>query len=375
MKKIVLTGGGTAGHVTPNIALIEPLKAKGYEIVYIGSRDGIEKKLITELGIEYHGVSTGKFRRYFDPKNLTDPFRVNRGIAEAKKLLKEIKPDVVFSKGGFVAVPVVVAASSLKIPIVCHESDITPGLANRLTLSSATKICCNFPETLSLLPPNKAVVTGSPIRAELFSGSREKALEFTGLKGEKPVLLVMGGSLGSVAVNTALRGALPQLLPVFDIVHLCGKGKKDDTLEGKPGYVQYEYIYGELPDLLALSSLCLSRAGANAICELLALRKPALLIPLSAKVSRGDQILNAESFRERGFADVLAEEDMTPEVLCRRLLDLQSKSSAYIEAMERSGGGDARDAIISVIEKCANGEISREKPKRRLIKRIKRTKE
>ena len=289
MKHIVLTGGGTAGHVTPNIALIARLKEEGYKISYIGSYTGIEKTLIEEQGIPYYGISSGKLRRYFDLKNFTDPFRVLKGFGEARKLLKKLQPDIVFSKGGFVSVPVVVAAGRLKIPTIIHESDMTPGLANRLCIPSAVKVCCNFPETKSHLPEGKAVVTGTPIRQELLSGDPQKGRDFTGFTSNKPVILIIGGSLGAQAVNTAVRNILPQLLPEFQVVHLCGKGKKDESLTGLTGYVQYEYIEKELADLFAMADIVISRAGANAICELQALKKPNLLIPLSANASRGDQ--------------------------------------------------------------------------------------
>ena len=311
MKRIILTGGGTAGHVTPNIALLPRLRAAGYEISYIGSMDGIEKKLIQTQGIPYYGISSGKLRRYFDLKNFTDPFRVLKGFAEASSLMKKLKPHVVFSKGGFVSVPVVMAAKRRHIPVICHESDLTPGLANKLSMPSATKVCCNFPETLDYLPKEKAVLTGCPIRKELLEGSRTAALTMTGFTPRKPVLMVMGGSLGAASVNQAVRKALPELLKEYQVIHLCGKGKLDDSFKGTKGYVQYEYIGDELPDLFALCDLVISRAGANAICELLALRKPALLIPLSAHASRGDQILNARSFERQGFSMVLTEEDLT----------------------------------------------------------------
>ena len=192
MKKIVLTGGGTAGHVTPNIALIPELKKAGYEIYYIGSYEGIEKKLIEKLGIPYYGISSGKLRRYIDLKNISDPFKVLKGFAQARKLLKKIKPDVVFSKGGFVSVPVVVAAKSRKIPCIIHESDMTPGLANKICIPCAVRVCTNFPETLKHLPAEKAVLTGSPIREELFKGDKEKGLKFCGFDNSKPVILIIG---------------------------------------------------------------------------------------------------------------------------------------------------------------------------------------
>lgn len=350
MKHIVLTGGGTAGHVTPNIAMLPKLKELGYQVSYIGSYEGMERKLIEDQGIPYYGISSGKLRRYFDWKNFTDPFRVLKGFGEARSLLKKLNPDIVFSKGGFVTVPVVIAAKGCKIPVILHESDMTPGLANKLCLSSATKICCNFPETVDSLPANKAVVTGTPIRQELMSGSREKALAFTGLSGKKPVVMIVGGSLGSVIVNDAVRKILPELLPTFDIIHLCGKNKLDPSLEGTEGYRQYEYISKELSDLFALSDLVISRAGANAICEIKALKKPNLLIPLSAKASRGDQILNAKSFARQGFSVVIEEEDLTDTALLEGITNLYAHRDDYISAMEQSQQKDAISQIVDMFE-------------------------
>lgn len=353
MKKIVLTGGGTAGHVTPNIALMPRLKELGYEIYYIGSYDGIEKKLIEEMNIPYYGISSGKLRRYFDWKNFTDPFRVLKGFGEAKKLLKKIKPDVVFSKGGFVTVPVVQAAKKCHIPTIIHESDMTPGLANKLAIPAASKVCCNFPETVKYLPEGKAVLSGSPIRQELLSGNPLAALNFCNFTSSKPVLMVIGGSLGSVAVNNAVRSILPELLKTFQVIHLCGKGNVDESLAHTEGYVQYEYIKQELADLFALSDVVVSRAGANAICELLALRKPNLLIPLPASASRGDQLLNAASFQQQGFSKVLEEEKITPPLLLSSILELYENRSTYVEAMEKSGQSDAIAVITGLIEELA----------------------
>ena len=352
MKHIVLTGGGTAGHVTPNIALIGRLKEQGYQISYIGSYNGIEKTLIEELGIPYYGISSGKLRRYFDLKNFTDPFRVLKGFSEARKLLKQLKPDVVFSKGGFVTVPVVVAAGRLKIPTIIHESDMTPGLANKLCIPSAVKVCCNFPETKGHLPEGKAVVTGTPIRQELLQGDAEKGRAFTRFTTEKPVLMIIGGSLGAQAVNDAVRRILPQLLEDFQVVHLCGKGKKDDTKDGLKGYVQYEYIESELADLFAMADIVISRAGANAICELQALKKPNLLIPLSANASRGDQILNARSFEKQGFSMVLEEEAITDNVLLKAVHDLYANRETYRQAMENAPGQDSISVICDLIASC-----------------------
>lgn len=350
MKKIVLTGGGTAGHVTPNLALLPSLKAAGYEVTYIGSYDGIEKRLIGDFDIPYVGIATGKFRRYFDPKNFTDPFRVLKGFSEAKKFLKGYQPDVVFSKGGFVSVPVVRAAASLGIPCVIHESDMTPGLANKLCIPVAAKVCCNFPETLRLLPVDKAVLTGSPIRAELSQGSKLAGLNLCGFSANRPVIMVIGGSLGAANVNKAVREALPKLLQDFQVVHLCGKDKVDNLLLNKPGYKQFEYIKAELKDLFAMADIVISRAGANAICELLALKKPNILIPLPAASSRGDQLLNANSFEAQGFSIVINEDDLTTDLLVDRIYELYCNRQNYHDAMSRSGQMDSIRTILRLLE-------------------------
>ncbi len=350
MKKIILTGGGTAGHVTPNLALIPDLRERGYEILYIGSYKGIERELIKDAGVEYRAISSGKLRRYFDLKNFTDPFRVLRGYLQSRRIIRKFKPDIIFSKGGFVAVPVTLAAKHYRVPVISHESDMTPGLANKLSMPSATRICCNFPETMKYLPKDKAVLTGSPIRRELLSGSREAGLSFAGLSGEKPVLLVIGGSLGSVRVNEAIRSILDKLLKDFDIIHICGKGNIDAGLTGKQGYVQYEYVSKELKDIFAAADIIVSRAGANAICEILALKKPNLLIPLSAKASRGDQILNARSFEKQGFSKVLEEEDISDERLLKDIAELYRDREAYILRMNESGLSDGVETIIRLIE-------------------------
>lgn len=353
MKKIVLTGGGTAGHVTPNIALLPHLKEAGFEVSYIGSYDGIEKRLISDFEIPYYGIATGKLRRYFSIQNFTDPFKVVKGFGEAKSVLKKLKPDVVFSKGGFVSVPVVRAAASLGIPCIIHESDMTPGLANKLCIPVAGKVCCNFPETYNLLPEGKAVLTGTPIREELATGSREAGLNLCGFHNMKPVVLVIGGSLGATNVNNYVRKALPQLLEKYQVVHLCGKDKVDNLLLDTPGYKQFEYVKEELKDIFAMADLVISRAGANAICELLALKKPNLLIPLSAKASRGDQILNANSFLSQGFSMVLSEDDLDEASLCKAVDTLYEKRNEYRQTMENSTLTDSIPQIMKLIQQAA----------------------
>lgn len=354
MKKIVLTGGGTAGHVTPNIALIPTLKKYGYEIYYIGSYEGIEKKLIEELNIPYYGISSGKLRRYIDLKNLSDPFKVIKGLAQARHILGRIKPDVIFSKGGFVAVPVVLAAKSRRIPCIIHESDMTPGLANKICIPCAVRVCTNFPETLEHIPAQKAVLTGSPIREELFHGNKQKGLAFCGLNTSKPVILVIGGSLGAVAVNNAVRALLPQILDKFQIIHLCGKGKLDTSLNNKKGYAQFEYINEELPDLMAAADIVISRAGANAICEILALRKPNILIPLSAEASRGDQILNAASFEKQGYSIVIQEENVTNKILLEAINKAYANRDKYIKTMKQSRMNNSIEKITGLVNEAAS---------------------
>lgn len=353
MKKLLLTGGGTAGHVTPNIAMLPQLLKEGYDISYIGSYNGIEKKLITEQGIPYYGIATGKLRRYFDIKNLTDPFRVIKGCIEARQLIKKLKPDVVFSKGGFVSVPVVFAAHREHIPIIIHESDMTPGLANKLCIPYASKVCCNFPETVSMIPDNKGILTGTPIRAELSRGDRQKGLDLCHFTSNKPVILVIGGSLGALHVNEAIRSILPNLLERFQVVHLCGKGKVDESFYSTTGYYQFEYIDKELKDLFAAADIVVSRAGANAIFELLSLHKPNLLIPLPAGASRGDQILNAESFKNQGFSMVLPEEELSDKALYLAICRLYEHRTEYIECMKKASGNDSIGQIVSLIREAS----------------------
>jgi UDP-N-acetylglucosamine--N-acetylmuramyl-(pentapeptide) pyrophosphoryl-undecaprenol N-acetylglucosamine transferase len=351
MKKIVMTGGGTAGHVTPNIALMPALKEAGYEITYIGSYQGMEKELIEAQGIPYYGIASGKLRRYFDLKNFSDPFKVLKGYGEAIRLMKQIQPDIVFSKGGFVSVPVVLAAKHCHIPAIIHESDITPGLANKIAVHGAKKVCCNFPETMRYLPEGKAVLTGSPIRQELFLGNADAARTLCHITANsRPVLLIVGGSSGSKVINDAVRASLSELLEQFSVIHLCGKGNLDESLESVTGYTQMEYASKELPDIFALADLVVSRAGANSICELLALHKPNILIPLSAAASRGDQILNARSFQKQGFSYVLEEENLSKETLLCAVQTVFDDRDTYRKAMERSGQMDSIGSIVDLIK-------------------------
>lgn len=353
MKRIVLTGGGTAGHVTPNLALIPPLRERGYDISYIGSYDGMEKKLVADFEIPYYGIATGKLRRYFDPQNFSDPFRVMKGFFEAISLLKKLKPDVIFSKGGFVSVPVIRAAGTLRIPCILHESDMTPGLANKLCIPTAKKVCCNFPETLNELPPSKAVLTGTPIREELLNGDAAEGRKLCGFTDDKPVIMVIGGSLGAQSVNETVRYSLPRLLETFNVVHICGREKMDNMMLNIPGYKQFEYLKTELKDVFALADIVVSRAGANAICEILALRKPNVLIPLSPRSSRGDQVLNASSFEQQGFSVVIDNDDLDEDVLVDSVMQVYEHKEEYVERMKASNQFCATDTILELIDSYA----------------------
>lgn len=354
MKRIILTGGGTAGHVTPNLALISELKRQGWEIHYIGTKDGIEQKLISEVpGVAYFSIKSGKLRRYLDIKNLTDPFRVLAGIGQSVSLIRKIKPAIIFSKGGFVSVPVVIGGWINKVPVIVHESDITPGLANKIASRFAKFVCTTFPETVEHFPPGKAIHTGTPIRQELFTGSAQRGKRLCGFTEDKPAVLVMGGSLGAVAINNAVRAMLDKLTRRFNVIHICGSGNYDSSLENHPGYKQFEYVSAELPDLLALADLVVSRAGANSIFEFLALKKPALLIPLPLSASRGDQILNARSFEKLGFSRLLEQEEMTEKTLYKNIVKLYLNRKQYISAMEETTLGSGTEKVLQLIQDYA----------------------
>lgn len=352
-RTIVLTGGGSAGHVTVNLALIPELLSRGWQIHYIGS-DGIEKQLISDVPeVTYHTVATGKFRRYLDWRHLKDPFMIMKGTLQSYRLIRKIKPNVLFSKGGFVSVPVVTGAYLNRTPIMLHESDYTPGLANKLCNPMASHIFTTFPETASMLPAKKATHAGAIIRKEVMEGRKERGLHACDFVSSKPVLLVMGGSLGARRINEAVRNCLDSLLESYQIVHLCGKGNVDPTIQRR-GYCQFEYVKNELADLLAMADLVISRAGSNSIYELLALGKPMLLIPLSKQASRGDQILNAASFEKAGYAHVLQEEDLTEHALLEAVNQVQTQRQNMQKAMQKYAPSAALEKVISTLERVAN---------------------
>lgn len=347
-QKIVLTGGGTAGHVTPNMALIDELQAEQWTIDYIGSADGVEKNMIEAIHIPFHTIRCGKLRRYWSWKNFIDPLNMLIGMVQSFILLRRLKPNVVFSKGGFVAFPVVVGAWLNRIPVIAHESDMSPGLANRLSFPFVDKICINFAAaSRHFKNKDKIELTGTPIRRELFNGNASKGLALCGFTDQKPCLLVVGGSQGSSVINRCVRQTLDALCESFQVIHLCGKGHVDVGLSERVGYVQFEYANTELPDLFAASDLVLSRAGANALCEILALGKPHVLVPLSRLSSRGDQIQNAGFFERQGVSVVIAEEALTPETMLQAVHQVFSQRD---ETKDKINALDMDSATLKIME-------------------------
>jgi len=350
LKRIVLTGGGTAGHVTPHLALIPHLRDAGYDIHYIGTEAGMERDIVSRLpSIAYHAVKGGKLRRYFNWKNFVDPFRVLWGAMQSARLMGKIKPDVCFSKGGFVSVPVVFGAWLHRVPVVLHESDFTPGLANRICAVFAKRIATTFPECANALG-KKAQMTGTPLRPELFTGSRAQGLAMAGFQGQRPVLVMMGGSSGAQSVNQVLRDSLSRILPKMDVMHICGRGNLEPALDNTLGYWQKEFLSEELPHAFAAADLILSRAGSNALCEFQALKKPMLLIPYPRTASRGDQILNAKSYERRGLCHVLLQEDLTVDSLVNALYQLYECRGKLRKALQNAPAADGTQAVLDLIE-------------------------
>ena len=328
MTCIAFTGGGTAGHYAPNYAIIPLIKGDFDKICYIGGKNGAEKTAAEKNGIDYYGVTTAKLIRSITLKNFFIPFKLLKGISEAKKILKSLSPNLVFSKGGFVALPVVLAAHSLKIPVISHESDLSIGLANRIASRYSKAVLTSFKETAEKLP--NAHYTGTPLREELFK-PREKAaiLKKFGFSGNKKVLLITGGSQGSGAINEAVVKSAPMLVKDYDILHLCGKGKTSGIRLN--GYKQIEFAE-DMGEVYAACDLAVSRAGANTLFELVALKIPTLAVPLPKGNSRGDQVENAQYFKDNGLIGVLMEEDLTPQTLVSALKDLEKKRTEIIKA-------------------------------------------
>ncbi|MFZ4076785.1 MAG: undecaprenyldiphospho-muramoylpentapeptide beta-N-acetylglucosaminyltransferase [Legionellaceae bacterium] len=354
MTRVVFTGGGTAGHVTPNIALIDALKKEkpDCDIHYVGSPDGVERQMITELNIPYHAVRSGKLRRYFSLKNFLDPFNLLWGLIQSYVLLHRLKPSIVFSKGGFVAFPVVVAAWLHRIPVIAHESDLSPGLANRLSYPFVKTICVTFAAAKTYFKHQEKVdVTGTPIRAELLQGHRTEGLALCGFYSDKPCLLVMGGSQGSRALNRVVRAALDDLTHQFQVIHICGQGNIDETFLKRPDYCQFDYVNEGLADLFAATDVVVSRAGANSLYELLVLNLPHVLVPLSLQSSRGDQIQNAKFFEKEGVSTVIDEQALTPERFIKAVNEVYLKREEIANKIRALQIGSATEVILNKI--CA----------------------
>ena len=311
MAKIILTGGGTAGHVTPHLAILPYLKNDFNSIYYIGSENGIEKDIITQANIPYYSVPCAKLNRSFCLNNFKLPLKLIAGYKKAGKILDNLKPDIIFSKGGYVSVPTILAAKKRKIPIIAHESDYTIGLANKLTAKYCKKVLTSFKETAQTLKNGEYV--GPPIRKKLLTANTKDAINHFGFLGDKPILLITGGSQGATAINNAVRNSLNDLLPKFDILHICGKGNLDKNINRK-GYFQTEYL-SNIELAFNICSVCISRAGSNTVFELLALKIPSILIPLPKGNSRGDQVLNAEYFQRLGLVSVLPQNVLTKDSL------------------------------------------------------------
>lgn len=354
MTKIAFTGGGTVGHVSVNLSLIPTALSQGYEALYIGSKNGIEREMIESQlpEIKYYPISSGKLRRYISLENAKDVFKVLKGILDARKVLKKEKPDLLFSKGGFVSVPVVIAAKSLNIPTIIHESDLTPGLANKIALKFAKKIYTTFEETLNYLPKEKADFIGATIREDLKNGNVHNGYQLTGFNENKKVLLVMGGSLGSKKLNSIIRENLDALLQQYQVIHLTGKGLKDAQVK-KSGYIQYEFVKEDLTDLLAITDTVISRAGSNAIYEFLTLRIPMLLVPLGLDQSRGDQIDNANHFADKGYAKAIDEKQLTAQILLQELNEMEQERTRIINNMKSYEQSYTKEALFDKMIKDA----------------------
>lgn len=355
---IVLTGGGSAGHVIPHLALLPFYRQKNWQVSYIGT-NGIEKKIIEGQGkngdqkIPFLEIKAGKLRRYFSVKNFTDIFNLAFGFLQSLYYLKKIRADVVFSKGGFVSVPVAMAARIWNIPVITHESDLTPGLANRIIARFASKILYSFPESGRYMPKDRSLWVGSPLRQELAQGNKEQGLQFCGfeLEDHRPIILVMGGSLGAQRLNDVLEKSLDVLLKQFRVIHITGEGKGHPI--DKKGYQSFEFVGEELKDIFAVTDLVVSRSGSNAIFEFLNLKKPMLLIPL-VKGSRGDQVKNAETFKARGWAEILPEDKLSAESLVAAVEQLWEQRETVLRQMDdgsRSGTA-AQEKIIDILAHC-----------------------
>ena len=336
MKKIIFTGGGSGGHVTLNLSLIPLFQQAEWEIIYIGSKDGIENELIKKIpNVKYYAIATGKLRRYFSWQNFKDALRVPLGIVQAWNIIRKEKPDVIFSKGGFVSFPVVLGGYLNRCKkIYMHESDVTPGLANKMSLPFVSTFFTTFSDTSDFVPNKEKICYVGPVLTDrLDNGNIDKARDLCSFNSEKPVIMFVGGSLGAKSINNAVIKNLEALLNKYQIIHICGKGQT--TMAKCEGYAPFEFVDKEFKDLIALADVIVSRSGSNAIFELLSQKKPMLLVPLPSTSSRGEQTLNAQSFKKQGFAEVLADNEISDN-LVGAINELFEYRLDYIKNMENA---------------------------------------
>ncbi|MBI5413849.1 undecaprenyldiphospho-muramoylpentapeptide beta-N-acetylglucosaminyltransferase [Candidatus Peregrinibacteria bacterium] len=317
--RVVFTGGGTGGHVLPNIAIIDEIsKLGGAEVFYIGSKKSSEQDIAEGAGLPFYEISTGKLRRYFDLKNFVDFLKVPLGFFQAVGILRKLKPNLVFSKGGYVAVPVVLAARLLGIPVWIHEADLTPGLATKICVPFAGKIWLSFEESRRFYKGRNVEVVGNPVRSSILKGDKKRGYKFTGFSEKMPVCLVIGGSTGAQSLNKLILKNLPELLKKVQVLHITGRIGEKFTENAH--YKHFEFLDKELADCYAITDFIVGRAGSGSLFEGLALKKPMILVPLPRSASRGDQIENAEIFEKHGWAAVLNQETLSPEQLLEAIL-------------------------------------------------------
>jgi UDP-N-acetylglucosamine--N-acetylmuramyl-(pentapeptide) pyrophosphoryl-undecaprenol N-acetylglucosamine transferase len=353
-KRVVFTGGGTGGHVYPGLAVADELRALGLtDIRWIGSSRGIERRICRRVGMPFIGIPSGKLRRYFSVQNGVDVLRILAGFVRAFLILARLRPAFLFSKGGYVSVPPLVAARLLRIPSFTHESDLMPGLATRINARFADRVLLPYRESARYLEPRiqaRAIATGNPVRRSIAMGSAEQGRAVTGAPAALPVVLFLGGSLGSATINRVVQGAAAPLDGRCFVVHQ--RGRHPAPFEEGPGYYSREFFYTEMPDLLALADLVVARAGAGTIWELAATGSPAILIPLGTAGSRGDQIENARVYQEAGAAVVIPDDEASAERvsdLVVTLLEAPKRRDRMARAAAAFGAPDvARNIAIMI---------------------------
>jgi len=351
---IAITGGGTGGHIFPNISIVEELKIRGEKnIVWIGEKGGKEELFAKKLNIPFYGIKAGKIRRYFSLKNFSDLFLVVLGFFQSLFLLSKLKPKLLFSKGGFVSIPPAFAARVLRVPVLTHESDINPGLANRLISKASYAVCTSFKETSPYFPGKRVFYTGNPVRKVIKDGNSKRGKIFLGFKEDLPFVMVVGGSLGAQSINNTIYKIVDNYDLPFNLVHQCGRGNLNNTFIKIKKYRQYEFLGKEIGDVMAVSTLIISRAGAGALYEISYLGKPSILIPLSKTASRGEQVDNAKFFEENGASIVILNDDLNEKILFKTVCNLLENKNTLVEMGKKAFrllNHNAEEKIVDIIE-------------------------